>query len=126
MKSILIAAILLSLGAGAVQAAPALIAANANVRMGPSLKAPVSDILLQGDLVEVDRCQDGWCFVRYDSYGYIAEALLQPAHKTQRYGFHRNALPHMLALSPADRDRLNDQEMPRYYGHDGQTYGVVR
>ena len=101
-------------------AAPASVVTNVNIRIGPGETYPVSDILMRGDLVEVDRCDYGWCYVRYGHEGWVAESLLQPAHEPQRYGFPMTAPMHQEIYIPS----YVMESAPRPYGHEGQRYGV--
>jgi len=120
MFSFMAVGISLGLVSTVAAAAPATVLTNVNVRNGPGINYPVVDILTRGNLVEVDRCDYGWCFVRYDHHGWIAEELLQKAYAPQRYGFPRNAPTH---VGKSHGYHSNDMA-PRLYGHDAQRYGV--
>lgn len=81
-KSLALAAISLSLLAGAASAAP--VTSPVNVRSGPSVKWPVIATIPAGADVQVLQCGGGWkrdwCKVSFGSVsGYVAAGVLAPS-----------------------------------------------
>lgn len=62
-------------GAGAGRA---VTTSNLNVRGGPATRYPVLDVLLRGDAVRINVCDDGWCWINHDGpSGWVSEAHLE-------------------------------------------------
>lgn len=74
--------------AGAV-AATAYATSNVNVRSGAGTYFGVVDTLFRGQRVDVQYCQDSWCFVRKDGPdGWVSANYLdrgRPAYNPPRY-----------------------------------------
>lgn len=58
-----IAALALTVSAGAAFAAPRVATATTSVRSGPGASFRVVDRLFRGDRVNMGRCRGAWCFV---------------------------------------------------------------
>lgn len=75
-----IAAAALVISAGAALADPAVATSSVNVRSGPGGNFKVIAKLSAGELVEVNECQGGWCFVeRQGTDGWVSASYLQAA-----------------------------------------------
>lgn len=62
-------------GAGAGRA---ITTSNLNVRGGPATRYPILDVLLRGDMVRINVCDDGWCWINHDGpSGWVSEAHLE-------------------------------------------------
>lgn len=73
-----IAAAALVISAGAAVADPAVATSSVNVRSGPGGNFKVIAKLTAGELVEVNECQAGWCFVeRQGTDGWVSASYLQ-------------------------------------------------
>jgi len=56
----------------------AITTSNLNVRNGPGTRYPVVDVLPRGDLVRINVCDDGWCWINHDGpSGWVSEAHLE-------------------------------------------------
>ena len=61
-------------------AAPAVATTAVNVRSGPGISYAVVDVLLTGQRVNVNRCEENWCFVEKDGLdGWVSSRYLAPA-----------------------------------------------
>lgn len=66
-----------ALGAGAAFAASAHATGNVNVRTGPGTGYQKIDTLHAGENVEVQQCQDGWCYVEHNGPdGWVSASFL--------------------------------------------------
>jgi len=73
-----LAAALLVFGAGAAMAAQAQATSTVNVRSGPGTGYAIVDKLHPGELVDMIRCNEGWCYVgKSGTDGWVAQAYLQ-------------------------------------------------
>jgi uncharacterized protein YraI len=72
-----LAALILTLGAGAAFAAPGRATTSVNVRSGPGTSYRVVDTLYPGERVDIQRCTVGWCYVgKAGLNGWVSEAYL--------------------------------------------------
>lgn len=77
LRSAILAVGLLILTAGAATAFPAQVGPNSNLRWGPGMEFPVQIVVPAGSIVDVENCDDRWCFVRWEEYeGFIHHSLL--------------------------------------------------
>jgi len=50
---------------------------NLNVRSGPGTSYPVLDVLIRGDGVRINTCNNGWCWINHNGpSGWVSEAHL--------------------------------------------------
>lgn len=56
----------------------AITTSNLNVRGGPGTRYPVVDVLLRGEAVRINVCDDGWCWINHKGpSGWVSEAHLE-------------------------------------------------
>lgn len=99
----------LCIGSAAALAAPAEATASVNVRSGPGGSFKQVGKLAAGELVEVNECQKGWCFVERDAgaNGWVSASYLlevddyEPAPKPPKPGPKPKPIP---APAPAPVD----------------------
>jgi uncharacterized protein YraI len=73
-----LAAGLLALGVEAASAAPGEATAKANVRQGPGTQYKIVDSVKAGELVDIAKCVDGWCYIgKVGTDGWVAQAYLK-------------------------------------------------
>jgi hypothetical protein len=56
------------LSAAAANAAPLPLPANVNLRWGPGIEYPVQIVVPEGEVIDVQRCDDFWCEVNWEEY----------------------------------------------------------
>lgn len=96
---------------GAAAAAPAVATGNVNLRNGPSVQYDKIGSLRAGQIVDVQGCRSGWCFVQkrgadgWVSYRYLKAVTVR----------HRN--------QPAINFSFSFGTVPNYERHNGGNGG---
>lgn len=65
---------------------------NVNLRVSPSAKSNIITVILSWEAIEVEKCNQSWCFVEYGNFsGYVAKRYIVSQTSDKRTSVNNNS-----------------------------------